>query len=132
MAVRSLFLLPCVVAAIGPLSGCRSEACSNELVATYPSPGNELSAIVFVRQCEKAGTSTQLSILPAGSTLRNEEANVFVATSQAATPPAGAGHPVTVEWFGRNRLRITYDRRARILKQARSEAAVVIQYVRGP
>lgn len=54
-----------------------------------------------------------------------------MATSQDGSATAGTVLPVTVEWFGRNRLRITYDRNARILKQKRTEAAVVIQYVSG-
>jgi hypothetical protein len=122
----------CVVVWIGLLIGCRSDTCTNQTVAAYPSPGNELTAIVFTRHCLHQGTSTQLSILPAGRILPNRSANVFIVTNQnSAGDTTAASPPVRVEWFGRNRLRVTYDRHARILKQRRSEAAVVIQYALG-
>lgn len=116
-------------ALIALMWGCRSAPCSNQVVSATPSPGNELTAVVFLRHCEGKSPSAQVSILPAGRTLPNESANVFIATTQNENPPAGKGPLVTVEWFGRNRLRITHERTARIHKQRRNEAAVVIQYV---
>ena len=127
-APSSLVVPLYIVMSIG-LIGCRPDTCSNQAVAAYPSPGNELTAIVFTRHCLHQGPSTQLSILPAGSSLPNRSANVFIATNQnAAGDTTAASPPVTVEWFGRNLLRVTYDQHARIIKQRKSEAAVVIQY----
>ena len=117
------------VGLIALMCGCGSEPCSNQVVSATPSPGNELTAVVFLRHCEGQSPSAQVSILPAGRSLPNESGNVFIATTRNENSPAGKEPLVTVEWFGRNRLRITHPRTARIHKQRRSEAAVVIQYV---
>ena len=113
------------------LPACSDRDCTNHLLDTHMSPGSELKAVVFQRMC--AGSSpanTQISILPAGATLRNRGGNVFAAEAEPGSGAGGTygGPEVSVEWAGRNRLRITYDGQARVRKQEDREAAVVIEY----
>jgi carboxymethylenebutenolidase len=100
------------------------------------SPGAELKAVIFSRDCgATTGFSTQVSVLPPSATLRASDAgNVFVVEGHpetAATEGVGP-HALGVRWVGRNRLRILHDPRVRIVKAERSIAAVRIEYVPTP
>jgi hypothetical protein len=109
------------------LPGLRAE-CSSTVLAAYPSPGNELKAVVFQRACgaDRSG-GAHLSILSTGAILPNADGNVFVAESAEGRP--GAGQPaLRVTWRGRNRLQVTYDHRLRVITQRHEEAAVILEY----
>jgi hypothetical protein len=113
---------------VGNLPGVRAE-CSSVVIADYPSPGNELKALVFQRSCEGgSGAVANLSILPFGATLRNAAGNVFVAEADQDGPASSAELTLGVQWRGRNRLQVTYDSRLRVITQRREAAAVVIEY----
>jgi hypothetical protein len=60
--------------ALGFLGGCRSDplvTCRNSAVLETPSPGAELKAVVFTRDCgATTGTGTHVSILPNRAPLR--------------------------------------------------------------
>ena len=114
--------------AVSSLLGLRAE-CTNAVRASYPSLGNELTAVVFQRQCE-AGTeaAVHLSILPTGAVLPMDDGNVFVA-EPAHDRAASQDEPeIRITWMGRNRLQVGYDHRLRVIKQEKREAAVVIEY----
>ena len=113
---------------VGDLPGGRAE-CSSLVIADYPSPGNELKAVIFQRSCEGGnGAVANLSILPFGATLRNAAGNVFVAEAGQDGLASSAQLTLGVQWRGRNRLQVTYDPRLRVINQRREAAAVVIEY----
>jgi hypothetical protein len=87
-----------VLLAAQALAAC-GELCTNDVVQTLRSPDGRLDAIVFTRSCRATtGYTTQLSVLPAGS-----------------SPPEGLGNTLSVRgdprimvrWEGRRRLRVT-------------------------
>lgn len=110
--------------------GGSASTCGNTILSEVTSPGAELEVVVFDRDCgATTRSSIQVSVLPAGDPLHaSEPGNLFIAeTDRNAESPSGP--PVRVEWVGRNRLRVIHDSRLRIVKAARSIAAVRIEYV---
>jgi hypothetical protein len=53
--------------------------CNNEIYAELQSPDKRNKAVIFQRDCgATSGFSTQISILPADNTLKNDTGNIFV------------------------------------------------------
>ncbi len=110
--------------------GGSASTCGNTILHEVTSPGAELEAVIFDRDCgATTGSSIQVSVLPRGAPLRaSESGNLFIAeTGRDAVSPGGPS--VRVEWVGRNRLRVMHDSRLRIVKAVRSIAAVRIEYL---
>ena len=119
-----------------PALACHGNAevsCSNTILAEVASPGAELKAVVFTRDCgATTGFSTQVSVLPAAAKLPVADGgNLFVADTDhgRASPGIGGGPKVQVEWVGRNRLRVIHDPRARVFKAVEKVAAARVEYV---
>lgn len=110
--------------------GGSASTCGNTILSEVTSPGAELEAVVFDRDCgATTKSSIQVSVLPAGDPLRaSKPGNLFVAeTDRNAVSPGGS--MARVEWVARNRLRVIHDSRLRIVKAVRSIAAVRIEYL---
>jgi hypothetical protein len=128
MGTHTVFGVGLYVSALGLAGapGVRPD-CANALLAVYPSPGNELDAVVFRQQCE--GTtrmSEHLSILPAGADLPAGDGNVFI----AETADGRSGLPeMQFAWQGRNRLVVNHDAGARFIRKRDKEAAVIVEYL---
>jgi hypothetical protein len=126
----------CLLWALALIGGCFGDSlalCSNTILAETPSPGAELKAVVFTRDCgATTAFSTQVSILPTGATLAaSEGGNLFVADTDHGAAPAGpgGGPNVKVEWVGRNRLRLHHDPRARVFQSGGVVAGVRVEYL---
>ena len=111
------------------LAAGSQNGCTNVVLSSTSSPGDELTAVVFRRDCEPAGPSRiHLSILAAGAGLPGKEGNVFVGQYGDAHVVSDPEPVIRVEWAGRNRLRVRYDPQLRVILQEDEEAAVVIEY----
>lgn len=133
LGTHTMFGIGLFLTALGlnGVPGVRIE-CRNAEVASYPSPGHELKAVVYTRTCgTRSGENAHLSILPFGAPLRDSEGNVFVA--EIDEEMASSLEPtLNITWKGRNRLQVTYDHRLQVRKQRKGEAAVVIEYAPSP
>jgi hypothetical protein len=130
LGTHTMFGMGLYVSGLGvrDLPGLRAE-CSMTVLAAYPSPGSELSAVVFERACDTGSNAgMHLSILPRGAALPNADGNVFVAEADRDRPTSPEQPALSVTWRGRNRLQVTYDQRLRVIRRRRGEAAVVIEY----
>jgi dienelactone hydrolase len=107
-----------------------ASTCRNTILSTVTSPGAELEAVIFDRDCgATTRSSIEVSVLPPGAPLRaSESGNLFIAETDRNVVSPGAPS-VRVEWVGRNRLRVIHDFRLRIVKAVRSIAAVRVEYV---
>jgi hypothetical protein len=107
--------------------------CSNQVLAEVVSPGAELKAVIFARDCGGAQRSTHISVLPTSVPLPATEGNLYIVDTTYAASEAKAGRspPIQVEWVGRNRLRIHQEAAARVRKAVSEIAAVRVEYVRG-
>ncbi len=111
------------------VAGCgggSASTCGNTILSEVTSPGAELEAVVFDRDCgATTRSSIQVSVLPAGAPLRaSEPGNLFIGETDQPGGPS-----VQVVWVGRNRLRVVHDSRLRIVKAVRSVAAVRVEYL---
>ena len=82
-------------------TGGSASSCTNTILSEVTSPGAELKAVVFSRDCGATiGFSTQVSVLPAGAQLRpSEGGNLFaVDTAHSAAASGGGGPAVHVEY----------------------------------
>ena len=103
--------------------GCLGDlraTCRNSVVSETPSPGAELKAVVFTRDCgATTGSRTHVSVLPYRAALSpRDEGSVFIMESD----------DVHVDWVGRNRLRLWADPRAHVFKAEKLVAGVRIEY----
>lgn len=76
-------------------------SCRNDIHKEYLSPDGKLKAVVFQRHCgATTGYSTQISIIPALDSLRNEMGNVFMVDgySREVAP--------NLEWVDDRRIKI--------------------------
>jgi hypothetical protein len=112
--------------------GCGMCAESNRRVAASPDHRN--TAIVAVRDCgATTDWATQVRVsrrvfgISAGTSL------VFVADTDHGATPATPSHavPYRVEWLSNHHLRISYDRRATVVRQVPQVGDVTIEYVAG-
>jgi len=99
-----LTLILCLTASSGLalswLNGC-ADMCGNTVSKMVLSPNGALKAVVFQRDCgATTGFSTQVSVLSAQTTLRNDGGNVFVEDT---------GSNVDVTWQGNRSLRIQHQ-----------------------
>jgi hypothetical protein len=93
------------------------DGCANEPIAEFASPDGKTKAIVFQRDCgATTGFSTQISLLPTGSTLKNESGNLFVSDTNHGTAPSGpgGGPEVRVSWRSATELVVAYHPHAKV------------------
>jgi hypothetical protein len=89
--------------------------CGNEVMAEYPSPGNQHRVVVFQRDCgATTGFSTQASLLDADEALGNEGGNLFVSDTKHGAAPA-----VSVVWMGERALVLRHHAAARVFRACR-------------
>ena len=127
---RALLSIGAVVIASACLD--LSGGCANQLLNDVPSPGGARHAVVFQRDCgATTAFSTQVSILPAGTTLPDISGNVFVADTDhgRAQRGPGGGPRVSVRWIASDTLELRYDSRARIFVQEVHGPGAAVRFV---
>ena len=131
--MRSLEILGRSSALLAVCAGCVDfgGGCANERLADRPSPDGRWHAVVFQRACgATTGFSTQVSVLPAGDSLRNEGGNAFTDDADHGAAPAGpgGGPPVSALWIAPDTLEVRYHPRSRVFTREASVGAVAIRY----
>jgi hypothetical protein len=107
-------------------------ACANERLVDRASPDGRWHAVVFQRDCgATTGFSTQVSVLPAGYSLRNEGGNAFTADDDhgAAGAGPGAGPSVSARWIAPDTLEVRFHPRSRVFTREAKVGVVAIRYV---
>lgn len=105
--------------------------CTNQIVESATSPGNQLRAVVFQRDCG-SGTpkQTHVSVIPARSSDPDGEGNALVLEPARPDSVAARGDlRITLEWLERDRLRVSYRPDVRVVKSVRSVSEVRVEYV---
>jgi hypothetical protein len=101
------------------LSGCE-QSCENEVVSRLVSPSGKLQAVVFHRGCgATVGFNTQLSVIPASSTLPNEGGNVLILDGKVQPE---------IQWLADARISVAGLGAAIVFKQERSIAGLEVEY----
>jgi hypothetical protein len=133
--MRSLQILGRSSALLGVFAGCfdlASGVCANEGLADRASPDGRWHAVVFQRDCgATTGSSTQVSVLPAGDSLRNEGGNAFTADDDHGAPPVdpGGSPSVSARWIATDTLEVRFHPRSRVFTRESQVGAVAIRYV---
>ena len=110
--------------------GCSMPA-KNTVIQEIPSPSGNLKAIVFERNAGATTSfSTQISIIQASETLKNDGGNTFIADcDHGKAPRASWGGPaVLVEWIDDKTLSITHHPDARVFKSEEILLGCKIKY----
>lgn len=111
--------------------GAAPDMCANEELTVALSPDKKMKAIVFQRDCgATSGFSTQVSLLPASETLKNEGGNVFSADTDHGRAPSGVGGgpELKISWRGNSELHIEHHRNARIFANESAFGNIQISY----
>jgi hypothetical protein len=76
-------------------AGCN--LCGNQEISRIPSPDGKIEAVIFERDCATTDFSTQISILPKGSSVHSGVGNAFIGDSNHGAAPAAkwGGPPAT-------------------------------------
>jgi hypothetical protein len=132
--MRHLEILGRSCALLAVFNGCFDfgGGCANDQLADRASPNGRWHAVVFQRDCgATTGFSTQVSVLAAGDSLRNEGGNAFTADDDHGAAPAGpgGGPVVTVRWLAPDTLEVRFHPRSRIFTREARVEAVAIRYV---
>jgi hypothetical protein len=132
--MRRLEILGRNCALLAAFTGCFDfgGGCANDQLADRPSPNGRYHAVVFQRDCgATTGFSTQVSVLAAGDSLRNEGGNAFVADDDHGAAPAGSGGgpAVSVRWLTPDTLEVRFHPRSRVFTREARVGAVAIHYV---
>jgi hypothetical protein len=131
--MRSVKELACI-SVLATIAGCvgLDGMCANERLADLPSPDGRWHAVVFQRDCgATTGSSTQVSVLLAGDSLKNEGGNIFTAdTDHGAAPPGlGGGRTASARWIALDTLEVRFHPRSRVFTHETQVGAVAIRYV---
>jgi hypothetical protein len=97
--------------------------CRNEEQNRAKSPDGAAEAVLFQRDCgATTDFSTQISVLPSGSSLGDRSGNVFVAgaNNDGAARASWGGPPAAVRWAGPRRLTVTYHPTASLYLEEKS------------
>jgi hypothetical protein len=136
-AMRVILICALVaVAAIGIVAyvGFRSfdsSMCGVSVVRRMTSPDGRLEAVVFERDCGATTEfATQLSVVQAGTAIKNDVGNLLMADSDHGRASLDSGNVIhlRVEWVGSDSLVVRYDRRARIFRQNKRANGVSVSY----
>jgi hypothetical protein len=137
--IRSRGAWLALAAALGHVACGKMDMCGNEVLARVASPGGGYQAVIFERDCgATTGFSTQVSVLPADATFREqpsfwsatEQGNVLVIDDDHGAAPAGTGGgpAVAARWDDEHHLVLTYHPRARVFRSNLGIGTVVVQH----
>ena len=111
------------------------DPCLNGVISRVKSPDGAKEAIVFQRSCEApAGSSTQLSVVPAGSPFL-ELPTTWSATeggNAAASQGTFSELGISVRWVANNRLVVFRPAGSRALKAEQTVDGVTLEYQETP
>ena len=119
MSILSIGILLCLC------NGC-FDPCGNDEVVRVPSPDVKFEAVIFQRDCgATTDFSTQISVLPKGTSLPKAGGNVYIGDSDHGAAPTAkwSGPPVDVKWSANRQLTVVTHPAARIF---RTEANVSV------
>ncbi|WP_457418711.1 hypothetical protein [Roseateles sp. P5_E7] len=101
------------------LVGC-DVACGNEPIADATSPGGDLRAVVFSRNCgATTGFNTQISIVRTGDPVPDGGGNTFIADGTV---------PLKLQWTSEAELVVSGALGSKAFKQERHVNGVLISY----
>jgi hypothetical protein len=104
------------------LSACSPEAldyCENSLREYYSSPDGRNQAVVFDRSCGRSASTTNLSILPAGSSIPDSTGNAYTVPGAVV---------LGVQWNGRAQVAVTTPAGARPQRQQPAVGGITLRY----
>ena len=107
------------------------DICLNKQLEVYNSPDKRYKTIVFSRNCgATTGISTQISLLNVNEELPNDGGNLFICDDPNGNVKLGSwgGPIVIIEWLSPKKLKISYDKDARIYFARDLVRDVVILY----
>jgi len=107
------------------------DLCGNSVLAESVSPNGKLKAVVFTRDCgATTDFSTQVSLVKAGDTLKNDGGNLFIADRDHRKAPTGqsGGPAVAVRWISDGQLRVEHHALARVFKSEPLRQEVRVEY----
>lgn len=109
-----------------------ADDCENEILKKLVSPDGKYVAVVFERNCgATTGFTTQVSILPIGKSLTNDESgNVFICDGDHGAAPSGpvGGPEVEIKWATHHQVKIAYHQRARVFLQKDAIEGISLLY----
>lgn len=120
-----------IIMIIGFFGYLNSSIGSNKVLEEYYSPDNRYKVVVFERDGgATTGFSTQVSIIPAKSSLGNKAGNIFFADTNHGQAPSGkgGGPEVRVTWVGNETVILSYDKNARIFQHEKKFNNIRIDY----
>lgn len=92
--------------------GVSQDSCSNTVKREAVSPDKTLKAVIFERLCSASPEpSTQISILPVGSSVSNETGNVFIYKTGYLEKESTDGKKANVEvnWIAEKQIIVSFD-----------------------
>ncbi len=107
------------------------DLCGNSVLAESVSPNGKLKTVVFTRDCgATTDFSTQVSLVKAGDSLKNDGGNLFIADRDHGKAPTGqsGGPAVSVRWISDDQLRVEHHALARVFKSEPLHKNVRIEY----
>jgi hypothetical protein len=119
------------LAAYFGLRGLENFMCGVSVVRRVASPDGRLEAVLFERNCgATTDFATNLSVVSAGSKIKNDVGNLLTADSDDGHALLDSGHVihVSIEWIRSDSLVVRYDRRARVFRQTGSAHGVSVSY----
>lgn len=100
---------------------CNFSLCGNEVLQEIPNTSKTLKAIKFSRDCgATTGFSTQVSILPYGSRLKDEPGNTFIINGQ---------NTCETKWITNSEIEIHYNKYEQIFKNDSIVNGVKISFI---
>lgn len=129
IGLSMLFLL--VIGAVTLFVSRLPDLCANTVLVEYPSPGGQLKAVVFNRDCgATTDFSTQVSILPASSSLENEGGNIFSADTDHRQAPSwkNGGPEVRFRWVSDKSAVLQHHQFARVVRASPNAKGVQVAY----
>jgi hypothetical protein len=129
IGLSTLFLL--VIGAVTLFVSRLPDLCANTVLIEYPSPSGQLKAVIFDRDCgATTDFSTQVSMLPASSSLENEGGNIFSADTDHRQAPSwkNGGPEVRFRWVSDKSAVLQYHQFARVVRANSNAKGVQVAY----
>lgn len=104
--------------------------CENGILQAVRSPDGTYEAVLFVRNCgTTVATSTQISIVPAGTAIHDTGNVLIVDSGNGAAPTNDDGSiGVRIDWMDRREVAIDYAGTARVFKKVEQLGDIGIHY----
>ncbi len=108
-----------------------SDMCINELIRQVPIANSGKRVVIFERDCgATTGFGTEVSIIDSDESLGNSSGNIFIAdTNHGKAPSSNSGGPIVqIKVISEKKIKIFYDKRARVFKKEPQFDGIAIEY----